>query len=219
MSGGVTGSKTGIAPPGAYQTSNSNWIDGFWVCFDRNGKYHRGTYIGGLNTDWLFALRLTPDAATLYAAGSTRSGGLATPGAFQESFGGIEDAWIARFDTLWLTYYGGMYEDEFRALTLSPDAKKIYAAGNTWSNLPMSGGAGQTVPGGLAYVVLTEFRIGKRRQRPRPSPTPGPPCPNPQSRRYTHRTLRRVAWTGVANRTTRHPRDTAAHSTGASAAD
>jgi hypothetical protein len=91
-----------------------------------------GTYYGGSDSDYGYSC--TTDATgNVYLAGMTQStNAIATSGAHQTTHGGIDDAFIAKFDSsgaiLWGTYYGGSNADW--GLSCTTDAtENVYLAG------------------------------------------------------------------------------------------
>ena len=92
---GSTASTNGIATSGAYQTLFGG---GFIVKFTANGSLLWGTYYGGYYDE---ILSVFPDSSdNIYITGLTYSNsGIATSGAYQTSFSGLEDAFLAKFHT------------------------------------------------------------------------------------------------------------------------
>lgn len=112
--------------------------DNFVSRFDAAGHPQWTTLFGGDDGEHHPSLAVTPDA--IYMASYTRSsGGLATPNAFQKTFGGVIDVALARFsldgDLVWSTYYGGSEEDtlESDGLVVGPSGD-LYFTGHTRSS-------------------------------------------------------------------------------------
>ncbi len=112
---GFTGSSSGIATSGTYQTSlagsgSSGYSDAFIVKFTNAGALLWGTYYGGvLNEE---GTRICISGSTIIIGGYTNStSGIATSGAYQTSYGGGYDAFIAKFSYAgamqWASYFGG----------------------------------------------------------------------------------------------------------------
>lgn len=140
--GGYTGSTTGIATSGAFQTTfgggtGTTPYDVFLVKFDTNRTRQWGTYYGGSGQD-VGTLGFATDAlGNLYASCYTVSTGIASTGAYQTTYGGgIYDVLLLKFDSAgvrkWATYYGGALSDIGRALCLDPYGN-IYTTGQTAS--------------------------------------------------------------------------------------
>jgi len=108
---GSTGSDSGIATSGAYRTSLIDGKDnGFLAKFNSGGNLLWATYYG-LNGDVGYGI--ASDAhENVYITGVTNyDSSIATFGAYQTSFAGGSEAFLAKFNSagslLWGTYYGG----------------------------------------------------------------------------------------------------------------
>ncbi|GIV42683.1 MAG: hypothetical protein KatS3mg034_1993 [Vicingaceae bacterium] len=104
--------------------------------FDSSGVRTWATYYGGGNSE--VALSVYKNGNKIYFCGRTQSGGFyTTPGAFQNSLSGGQDAFILVFDynsvaLLYSTFIGGTSNDE--ALDLKPWGNGIAIVGVTSSN-------------------------------------------------------------------------------------
>jgi hypothetical protein len=156
---GATTSDTGIATPGAYQTSLNDSYgenDCFLAKFSSNGSLIWSTYLGGKFEDYGYGVATDPSGnifITGYTDGATN---ISTAGAFKTQSEGI-DAFVAKFSPagscLWSTYYGGSGEDRARAIATSPDGS-FYITGTTSSTSEIATpGAYQT----SGNVFLTKF--------------------------------------------------------------
>ena len=114
---GFTKSQTNIASLGAFQTIYGGGLnDAFLVKFNDSGQRVWATYYGGTLDDrgWGCA---SDSAGNVCMVGQTNSpNGIASPGCHQPVFGGgIDDAFLVKFDSLgqrqWGTYYGGTSSD------------------------------------------------------------------------------------------------------------
>ena len=110
---GITeGSPSGIATKGAYQTSyGSSQEDAFLAKFNQNGGILWATYFGGPGVDNGYSVA-TDVSGNVFIAGECESAtGISTKGAYQTSYGGNDDGFLAKFDSTgkiqWSTYYGG----------------------------------------------------------------------------------------------------------------
>jgi hypothetical protein len=113
--GGYTNSDntgTRIASGGAMKTSISGSTDGIVVKFDANGNRLWGTYVGGNFDEEIYGLDIN-NSGTIFITGYTNSNsGITTPGAFQQTIGGAEDAFLMAINgngtgMIWGTYWGG----------------------------------------------------------------------------------------------------------------
>jgi len=137
------------------------------------GRYNKGkkllidptlvwaTYIGGPNSN---AGGIKLDAAgNLYIAGTTTLDNyLTTSGAYQTSYGGNNDIFLAKFSNdgkrLWASYYGGSDQDLGADLNLDIHGN-IYITGNTKSSngIATSGAFKTSYPGGWYDPFLAKF--------------------------------------------------------------
>jgi hypothetical protein len=195
--GGKTASSTGFPTKtfaGAYNQTNAGGVasgifDGFVSKFDNTGTQLWSTYFGGSGDDVVNGIDI--NSSHLYITGSTSSPTPAcstacyckVPGAgefplcdlkttsatdyFQNKFGGVYDAFIARFDLSslalsWSTYFGGIYKDEATAITVDADnitsngtEPIISVTGQTFSeNMPLHNPyiASDLIGSGVAYL-------------------------------------------------------------------
>jgi len=133
---GATTTRYGMATSGAYQTSLAGDTDAFIAKFSGSGSLLWATYFGGKNGD--FSNAITIDLSNnVYIAGQTNSDkDISTSNAYQTSFGGDTDVFLAKFNSsgaiLWATYYGGNQNE--KADGLATDALgNVYITGQTRS--------------------------------------------------------------------------------------
>ena len=152
---GYTGSSSGIASTGAYQTTIGGWEDVFLLKFNSSGARVWCTYIGGSGSDMGFGV--TSDInGNLFVTGYTQStSGIATTGSFKTTLTN-DDAFIIKFNALglrqWGTYYGGSGSDYGYGVTVDLTGGVLLAGyvGTTSTSGIASLGAYQTVYGGGA---------------------------------------------------------------------
>ncbi|MCU0388515.1 MAG: SBBP repeat-containing protein [Chitinophagaceae bacterium] len=138
---GETESATGIASNGAHQTSRVGDYDCFIAKFTPTGQRLWGTYFG--NSGREFGRRIAVDASgSVYLAGVSNSAtGISTSGTHQATYGGSNDAFLAKFTTsgtlAFCTYYGGSGQDRGNAVQVASNGD-IYLAGSTRSNTGIS---------------------------------------------------------------------------------
>jgi hypothetical protein len=158
---GNTMSVSAIASAGAWQPSLGGSGDAFLAKFDAAGTRLWGTYYGGTGQDWADAVTSDP-SGEVYVAGRTWStSAIASAGAFQPTYGGSGDAFLAKFSSagtsLWGTYYGNTGGDFGNSLTIDPSGN-VYMAGFTGSTTGMATvGAYQTTHGGNNDAFLAQF--------------------------------------------------------------
>ncbi|WP_276134961.1 T9SS type A sorting domain-containing protein [Polluticoccus soli] len=164
--GGATLS-TNMATSGAFQTSLQGGTDGFLAKFDSSGSRLWGSYIGGNNGDLVTAITMGP-GGSIYAVGNTNStSGIATSGAWQSSYGGLNDEFFAEVTSAgalrWSSYFGAAGYDgpnDYGRTSIAYDTKSdaIYFTGQTASTSGIATStAHQTVYGGSTDALLAKF--------------------------------------------------------------
>ncbi len=134
---GGTGSDTGVATFGAYQTVKGYDEDAFLAKFSSGGGLQWATYFGGSAQDLGF--EVAADASgNVYMTGLTNSDtGIAVNSSYQAFYGGAGDAFLAKFDMnggiQWATYFGGNGQDVANGITVD-EAQDVYIAGQTYSS-------------------------------------------------------------------------------------
>jgi len=120
------------------------------------------TYLGGGLTDegWSIAIDAAGDA---YVTGETRSTDFpVTPGAFDTTFQGESDAFVAKLDPtgsslIYCTYLGGVHGDVGHAIAID-SAGDAYFTGDTYSaDFPVTPGAFDTTFAGIFNVFVAEL--------------------------------------------------------------
>src|SRR6185436_11482237 len=139
---GLTVSTTGIASPGAYQSTLGGNQDIFIAKFNTAGTRLWSTYFGGPGAE--FKLGFTVDnSGNVYVCGYTENTtGLATAGSHQTTFGGgTYDAFLVKFNTsgrrVWSTYYGGSVNETAYAVATDLSGN-VYMAGHSNSTSGIS---------------------------------------------------------------------------------
>ncbi|MCX7879263.1 MAG: SBBP repeat-containing protein [Ignavibacteria bacterium] len=121
------------------------------------------SYLGGSGDEEIVALKEL-NTGVLLAVGWTESPNFPTrPGAYDESYNGMQDVFISKFDLrnakrelLYSTFLGGTTNDSPVALSLDVSGN-IYLAGTTNStDFPVVNAANQTI-NGLSDVFITKF--------------------------------------------------------------
>ncbi len=146
----VTGSTNSIDFPTTPGSFNTNYNDAFVVKLNPAGSgLAYATFLGGSDSDSANAIAVD-GAGSAYVTGYTSSSNFpTTPGAFDTSFNGASDAYVARLNPAGsgLTYAtflggsGGRSSDRGRAIAVD-DAGSMYVTGYTVSsNFPTTAGA------------------------------------------------------------------------------
>ncbi len=159
---GYSQSTSTIATTGSYQSISGGGQDAFIVKFNSSGIRQWATYYGGSSTDQ--GLGITCDIyKNVFLTGYTQSSsGVATTGGYQTSYGGSQDAFLAKLDSAgamqWATYYGGTGGE--RAYSLACDgAGNVYMTGTTTSTatIASTGSFQDTYGGGAGDAFLVRF--------------------------------------------------------------
>jgi hypothetical protein len=164
---------TAIATTGSHQDSLSGNTDAFLVKFNADGVRQWGTYYGSPGGE--FGNACTADASgNVYLAGygSAFTGTfIATAGSHQPTTGGVNDAFLVKFDAngirLWGTYYGGSFNDYGYACSSDPFGN-VYMSGFTASGsataLSTTGAHQTTNGGGASDAFIVKFNSAGVRQ-------------------------------------------------------
>ena len=155
-------STTNIATSGSYQSVLNGSLDAYLAKFDPNGTRLWATYFGGSSYDQLFSMYVEPTGA-IYLSGDTNSpSNIASPGAYQTSYGGgIDDVLLVKFDLngllLWATYYGGTEHDITQALMMDKDGNIVIAGHTQSTGVMASQGAYNPYYLGIEDVFIAKF--------------------------------------------------------------
>jgi hypothetical protein len=162
---GKTASTTHIATAGAHQTvyagAPGGGGDAFLAKFTPAGGLLWATYYGGNDIDEIRAV-VCDDSGNVYATGFTSSAsGIATAGSYQSTYGGSEDAFLAKFSSagvlIWSTYYGAGQFDAASAIVFDSTGF-VYISGNTYSaDSIATPGSYQSTYTGLGDAFLAKF--------------------------------------------------------------
>lgn len=164
---GHTESSNGIAS-GGFQNSRAGNNDAFVVKFNPDGARLWGTYYGGSGDEILYFPGLAVDGSgnVMLGAITGSNSGIASAGAFQETYGGNYDAFLVKFnpngDRLWSTYYGGSYADNGNACAVDATGN-IFLTGGTAGPSGLASGGFQNANNGLYDVFLVKFNPGGER--------------------------------------------------------
>ena len=134
-----TGFPTSI---GAYQPTRAGDTDAFLTQINATGSaLLYSSCLGGFGTDRGSGV-VIDGSGNAYISGFTSSSDFPTDNAFQSSFGGSFDAFLAKFDTnasgaaslVFCTYLGGTGDDKSFGLAADSSATNLYLMGQTSSN-------------------------------------------------------------------------------------
>lgn len=135
--GGWTSSTTGIATPGAYQTTAGNNGDAVLGRFDENGWPVWVTYWSGDGDDRAHELNFDLDKNYFLVVGTCEStSNFIINSPWQKTKGSLVDAFLAKWDVngnyYWGTYIGGNKDDRGRGVVIDQQGN-IYVCGYTQS--------------------------------------------------------------------------------------
>jgi len=139
-------SSTGLASSGAYQTAYGGGQDVGLAKYDSTGsKQLWSTYYGGSGYEAGNVVATDLNGNVLVCGETSSSPGIASPGAFQTSYGGGDDAFVASFSPSgnlnWSTYLGGTSFDEAWGV-VTDQFGNVYVNGQTASKK----GIGSNIP-------------------------------------------------------------------------
>ncbi|MEI6899015.1 MAG: hypothetical protein WCL00_03995, partial [Bacteroidota bacterium] len=165
----TTNSPDTLSTPGVHQIALSGQADGILARFDSSGQRIWSTYYGGEFDDYPYSCA-TDGNGHVYISGFTRSlNGIASPGCHQPAYGGIDDCFLASFDTtgqlLWGTYYGGSNHELYGSCAISPGGD-VYLSGQTssFNNISTSGTQQPAYGSGAWDGFLAKFDVNGMRQ-------------------------------------------------------
>jgi hypothetical protein len=146
---GNTNSTSGIASSNGWQVVNGGF-NAFIAKFSSAGSRIWGTYFGGTGAEGNSIA--ADDTGNIFITGRTSSSsGLASSGAYQTSYSGSNDAFIAKFSPLgseiWSTYFGGPGNDKSFGVALDASGNVIITGSTSSTSGISTSGAYQTSNG------------------------------------------------------------------------
>lgn len=167
---GTTASLSGVAAPMSHQSVyGGGGADAFVARFDATGQRSWATYLGGSGDEFANALA-ADDQGNIWITGWTDSpNAVATPGAFQSSFSGQEDAFLVRFNAMgvrqWGTYLGGDDFDFGLQVAAAPNGDAFISGWtSSLSGISTAGAHQATYGGGTSDAFLARFSSQGQRQ-------------------------------------------------------
>jgi hypothetical protein len=160
---GNASSLNNIATPGSYQPTRMSSEDGFLVKFNSDGQRQWGTYIGGIDTDYLRGVTYL-NGEVICAGYTLSSTNIATIGAHQSIINGGYEGFIKSLDTSglhqWGTYFGGENDDNIN--TILADSKNnllISGTSTSPSNIHYGNGFQSSFGGGSNDGFIAKFCV------------------------------------------------------------
>jgi hypothetical protein len=161
---GYTASTNFPTTAGAYQTANAGGNDAFVTKFNSSGTPVYSTYLGGTGNDFGYGIALD-STENIYITGYTASTNFpTTPGAYQTTNAGGNDAFVTKFDSsgtpVYSTYLGGSGLNDWGYGIAVDGTGNFYIAGQTDSaNFPTTAGAYQTANAGDYDAFFAKMTI------------------------------------------------------------
>ncbi len=160
---GSTNSHDFPTTPGAFQTIFWDMSTAFVSKLNATGSaLIYSTYLGGSDQDEAWGIAVD-SSGNAYVTGATGSSDFpTTPGAFQTTPGGREDAFVSKLNAngsslLYSTYLGGSDYDAGRGIAVDASGN-AYVTGSTWSDsFPTTPGAFQATYGGNMDVFVAKI--------------------------------------------------------------
>ena len=159
---GLTGSSDFPTTPGAFDTSyNGGGWDVFVVKLNASGSaLTYATFLGGSYYDWVFRIALDSSGA-VYVTGTTESSDFpTTPGAFDTSYNGNDDAFVVKLNATgtalsYATFLGGSGGEEGTGIAIDASGAAVVTGRTGSSDFPTTPGAFDTSYNGNddAFVV------------------------------------------------------------------
>lgn len=145
---------------GAYDESHNGNYDTFLAKLSSSGSSLLwSTYLGGSSNDWLNALTLDAPGDPVVTGSTNSSDFPTTPGAYDESYNGGEDAFVARLSSsgsnlLWSSFLGGSGNDAGFALASDGSENSVVTGISSSSDFPTTPGAyDESSSGADAFVT------------------------------------------------------------------
>ncbi|MCC6703133.1 MAG: hypothetical protein IT221_16500, partial [Fluviicola sp.] len=160
---------TTIATSGSHQNTFGGFEDAFLVNFNSLGARQWGTYYGGFGSDRGYSCAVDASGNVCVAGITTSNSAIASPGSHQTVYGGLQDAFLAKFNSsgirLWGTYYGGANEEEGNSCAIDA-LGNIFVVGHTESNSNIAtiGSHQNTLDGITRDAFLVKFSSSGIRQ-------------------------------------------------------
>jgi len=155
---GQTTSYNGIASSGAWQSK----LGGTFIAkFSPLGERVWGTYFGSKGRCVGHAITISSNSWVYIVGEASSDSGIATQGAYQQSFTGPEDAYIARFSKSGICTWGSLYGTFYTyASSITSDAhNNVYFTGYTFDTSLTTIGVYQEKFGGGGDAYIAKFNF------------------------------------------------------------
>ncbi len=146
----------------AYEGFQNTWgggYDAFLVKFDSDGNRIWATYYGGEGYEAGRGVVVDGDNNVCFTGSTTSTNNIAS-GGYQNTSGGLYDAFLVKFtpdgDRIWGTYYGGLADDESRGVCVN-SFNDIFITGLTKSSSAIASGGYDNIYAGNNDVFIIGF--------------------------------------------------------------
>jgi hypothetical protein len=147
-----------------YDNSYNGFTDAFVAKFNNDlNQLLASTYIGGGRFDDLaLAIAIDNNNNNVFIAGETSSDDFPIVNGYDNSYNGLGDAFVAKFNNdlnqlLASTYIGGRFDDFARAIVIDNNNNNVFIAGGTWSyDFPIVNGYDDSY-NGLTDAFVAKF--------------------------------------------------------------
>ena|GEM_PF-5717923 len=139
-------------------------MNAFLAKFSSGGELQWATYYGGSGKDYSHGISMDGSGNVYITGETTSASGIATSGAHLTSYGGSDDAFLAKFSSSgamqWASYYGGSFGDVANGVSMDGSGN-VYITGYTASPSGIAtNGAYQTSLAGSYDAFLAKFSSG-----------------------------------------------------------
>lgn len=149
---------TGMATPGAYQTTLNGGYDAYLAKFNSSGVLQWATYLGGPMVENGGGIAIDKNGDIYWVGNSNSSLYVATFNTYQNNYGGNTDGFIAKFNPYgnlqWCTYYGGSQSDFITGVAIDTAGDIVVSGGTSSTSDIASPGAYQSTYGGGTYDIF-----------------------------------------------------------------
>jgi hypothetical protein len=156
---GITGSPSFPATVGTFDVSFNGGIDGFVAKWSPTGSLVWATYCGGSQADSFWGMALDAAGDGVVGGRSTSTNFPTTPGAYDVSHNGGEDAVVVKLSgvsgtMLWSTFIGGSGSETASEFAVSFSGDVYFGSSAPNGGFPTTPGAFMTTGGGSSAAVV-----------------------------------------------------------------
>jgi hypothetical protein len=151
--------------PGAYSETHSGSCDAFVTLLDNSGSSLLwSTFLGGTGYDTAWQVAYDPVGNPILVGGTESTDFPTTPGAYDESHNGYQDAFVTMIDPagdalLWSTFLGGTESDEAYGLSLDSFGNPIVSGYTDSADFPTTASAYDESYNGNGDAFVAAFEV------------------------------------------------------------